>query len=69
MIFLVVLFAVIAVLVGLTVQPFQTVAFVALGAVFMGWTVCNGNRQVHRLRTVRDALETGQAPGVAPGRA
>ncbi|RZU36625.1 hypothetical protein EV284_4119 [Streptomyces sp. BK022] len=69
LIFLVALFAAVAVLVGLTAQPLQTVAFVAFGVAFMGWMVWSSNRQDRRLRTMRDALGSGQPDGVAPGAA
>ncbi|MFF7385267.1 hypothetical protein [Streptomyces griseoluteus] len=69
LIFLVALFAGIAVLVGLTARPSQTIAFVVFGVAFMGWMVWSGNRQDRRLRTMRDALGTEQPKDVAPGAA
>ncbi|MER8018204.1 hypothetical protein ACIQ7S_15160 [Streptomyces griseoluteus] len=69
LIFLVALFAGIAVLVGLTARPPQTIAFVVFGVAFLGWMVWSGNRQDRRLRTMRDALDTEQPKDVAPGAA
>ncbi|MFK4110877.1 hypothetical protein [Streptomyces sp. NPDC002176] len=66
LVFLALLFAGITVLTGFTASPWRTVGLAVFGVVFLGWMIWNSNRQTHRLRTMRDALQGGDpAPTAA----
>jgi Flp pilus assembly protein TadB len=62
-VFLVVLFCTVVMATAATSGPRQTIGMAVFSGAFLSWLIYYGNRQHHRLRTMRDALasETSDA--------